>query len=237
MAFVPNRPFAHAWGGASGKRVRRSSGELLRRCFSRWAEKVGRRRLDGDGIGGEAMRAALTENRGEKDDDAGTVIIQNFHREYGYRKQRREGWKRIRFTDTDSNMSDNHICISFRFPSFKMETDQIRTDTNSDISDILGYPFSCLLTVSIPLGSSCLPACSWPRRLLACGGSRQEILLRRPGGGRSCALLARGLVVCCCCCHRWLLRNARTSCHLLSKHCPNQTQNHRQPMTKVVDGS
>ena len=82
MAFVPNRPFARAWGGASGKRVRRSSGELLRRRFSRWAEKVGRRRFDGDGIGGEAMRAALAENRGgEKDDDAGTVIFQNFHRD------------------------------------------------------------------------------------------------------------------------------------------------------------
>ena len=42
----------------------------------------GRRWLDGDGIGGKAMWAALAENRGgEKDDDAGTVIIQNFHRD------------------------------------------------------------------------------------------------------------------------------------------------------------
>ena len=31
-----------------------------------------------------------------------------------------------------------------------METDQIRTDTNSDISNIFGYPFFCFLTVSIP---------------------------------------------------------------------------------------
>ena len=50
-------------------------------------------------------------------------------------------------TDTDSNISDNHICISFRFPSFKMETDQIRTDTNSDISNIFGYPFFPSLVV------------------------------------------------------------------------------------------
>ena len=61
-------------------------------------------------------------------------------------------------TDTDSDISDNHICVSFQFPSLRMKTDQICTDTNSDISDILGYPFSCLLTVSIPFGQL-LPAC------------------------------------------------------------------------------
>ena len=57
---------------------------------------------------------------------------------------------RIR-TDTDSDISDNHICVSFRFPSLRMETDRICTDMNSDISDIFGYPFSCFLTVSIPI--------------------------------------------------------------------------------------
>ena len=61
-------------------------------------------------------------------------------------------------TDTDSNISDNHICISFQFPSFKMETDQIRTYTNSDISNIFGYPIFYFLTVFIPFGQL-LPAC------------------------------------------------------------------------------
>ena len=56
---------------------------------------------------------------------------------------------RIRM-DTDSDISDNHIFVSFQFPSLRIETDRIRTDTNSDISDIFGYPFSCFLTVSIP---------------------------------------------------------------------------------------
>ena len=56
---------------------------------------------------------------------------------------------RIR-TDTDSDISDNHICVSFQFPSLRMETDQIRTDANSDISDIFRYLFFCFLTVSIP---------------------------------------------------------------------------------------
>ena len=53
-------------------------------------------------------------------------------------------------TDTDSDISNNHIYVSFQFPSLRMETDRIRTDTNSDISDIFGYPFSYFLTVSIP---------------------------------------------------------------------------------------
>ena len=52
---------------------------------------------------------------------------------------------RIR-TDTDSDISDNHICVSFQFPSLRMETDRIRTDTNSNISDIFEYPFSYFLT-------------------------------------------------------------------------------------------
>ena len=57
---------------------------------------------------------------------------------------------RIR-TDTDSDISDNHICVFFQFPSFRMETDRIRTDTNSDILNIFGYLFFCFLTVSISI--------------------------------------------------------------------------------------
>ena len=54
--------------------------------------------------------------------------------------------------DTDSDISDNHICVFFQFPSLRMETDRIRTDTNSDISDIFEYLFFCLLTVFISNG-------------------------------------------------------------------------------------
>jgi hypothetical protein len=57
-------------------------------------------------------------------------------------------------TDTDSDISNNHICVFFQFPSLGMETDRIHTDTNSDISDIFEYLFFCFLTVSIPSNGS-----------------------------------------------------------------------------------
>ena len=57
---------------------------------------------------------------------------------------------RIRM-DMDSDISNNHICVSFQFPSLRMKTDRIRIDTDSNISNIFEYSFFCFLTVSILL--------------------------------------------------------------------------------------
>ena len=56
-------------------------------------------------------------------------------------------------TNTDSDISDNHICVSFQFLFFGMEMDRIRRNTNSDISNILEYPFSYFLNVYLIAGS------------------------------------------------------------------------------------
>ena len=83
---------------------------------------------------------------------------------------------RIR-TNTDSDISDNHICVSFQFPSLKIETDRIRTDTNSNISNIFEYPFSFFLTVSIPSCCALQRYCSRVLLLLRAAAALPRMLL------------------------------------------------------------
>jgi len=86
---------------------------------------------------------------------------------------------RIR-TDTDSDISDNYICIFFQFPSLRMKTDQIRTDTNSNISNIFEYLFF-LPFPSIELGVK-LPCASFLRGE-GKKKERRELLCGHGGGG------------------------------------------------------
>ena len=64
-----------------------------------------------------------------------SLLIVTFKIKYNGCHIHRQHWLRMETdrirTDTDSDISYNRISVSFPFPSLRMETDRIRTDTNS----------------------------------------------------------------------------------------------------------